>query len=85
MGNITRTSAAPPPQQVVFLPPPPPTTVVSESSNQSEKSESEIAAEARTQSLLRRSRGRFGTILTGFKGFLQQSQKSTQRKTLLGE
>ena len=39
----------------------------------------------RTQSLLRRNRGITGTIRTGFRGLLAQSENTTQRKTLLGE
>lgn len=51
------------------------------------KTDSEIEAEARTENLLRRSRGRFGTVLTGFRGFLNASDnnQSSGRKTLLGE
>ncbi len=41
--------------------------------------------EAREQSLLRRSRGRFGTVLTGFTGLLSQTSGQSGRKTLLGE
>ena len=50
------------------------------------KTDAEIATEARTENLLRRSRGRLGTILTGFRGFLDASKdQSSERKTLLGE
>ena len=51
------------------------------------KTEEQRAEDARTQSLLRRSRGRFGTILTGFNGFLnsENSSENEPRKTLLGE
>lgn len=50
------------------------------------KSDAEIAAEGRRESLLRRNRGRFGTILTSFRGFLDQTSESGQsKKTLLGE
>lgn len=47
----------------------------------------ELSAEARKGNLLRRSRGRFGTILTGFRGFLSphESSSDNSRKTLLGE
>lgn len=41
-------------------------------------------SEAREQNLLRRSRGRLGTILTGFRGVLAPSSISA-KKTLLGE
>jgi hypothetical protein len=39
----------------------------------------------RTQSLLRRNRGITGTIQSGFRGLLAQSENAAQRKTLLGE
>ncbi len=42
--------------------------------------------ETRKKSLLARDRGRFGTILTGFKGLLDTiTGQNTGRKTLLGE
>ena len=47
-------------------------------------SEGEQASVRRSQNLLERNRGVFGTILTGFRGVLNQSVQS-QRKTLLGE
>lgn len=83
MGSINSRPKAPPvqPYQPVIYQAP--------ASNESEveKSEAAIAGEARTESLLRRSRGRFGTILTGFRGFLNttDNQGSSSRKTLLGE
>ncbi len=40
---------------------------------------------ARVDNLLRRNRGRFGTILTGFRGVLDSNPGQGQRKTLLGE
>lgn len=42
-------------------------------------------SEARSQSLLQRDRSRFGTIRTSFQGLLGLSDKSDQRKTLLGQ
>lgn len=79
MGSITKRPKAPPIQQ--YTPPPP------QSSEPSEpvKTDEEISAEARKESLLRRSRGRFGTILTGFSGFLNAADDGNNRKTLLGE
>ncbi len=49
------------------------------------KTDSEIQAEARKQSLLRRNRGVLGTIATSFSGFLQPKDTNNSRKTLLGE
>lgn len=40
---------------------------------------------AREDNLLRRSRGRLGTVLTGFSGILSQAAGQAGRKTLLGE
>lgn len=40
---------------------------------------------AREDNLLRRSRGRLGTVLTGFGGLLSDTVRGAARKTLLGE
>jgi hypothetical protein len=45
----------------------------------------ETAAEQRRENLLRRNRGRFGTIQTSFRGLLGLATQGGQRKTLLGE
>lgn len=49
----------------------------------------EIVEKQRAENLVRRNRGRFGTVLTGFRGILSQSASQftggPQRKTLLGE
>lgn len=84
MGILTGKPKAPPPPPVQPLPPP---VVVPPVSQEPAKSDEEIAAAARTKSLLRRSRSRFGTILTGFKGFLSPNEgtNTSDRKTLLGE
>ena len=50
------------------------------------KTDKEIAADNRTESLLRRSRSKVGTILTGFDGILSSNnQDDATKKTLLGE
>ena len=49
---------------------------------------SEVTKEVREDNLLRRSRGRLSTVLTGFKGILSDTANtatSSQRKSLLGE
>lgn len=51
----------------------------------SEKSSDVLSSEARSENLLRRGRGRFGTILTGFQGVLTNNESQKKRKTLLGE
>ncbi len=65
-------------------------TFVSSSETSGDVSESVdvLTSEARSQNLLRRNRGRFGTILTGFRGAfgrLDEQALSSKRKTLLGE
>ncbi len=83
MGSINSRPKAPPVQQ--YTPPvyqaPQPVEITPVAT------EEEVATEARTESLLRRSRGRFGTILTSFRGFLnaKEGSETSSRKTLLGE
>ncbi len=94
MGDITGRPKAPA-QQVVYVPqfttaPSSTTTTTSESSSGATSSDSKTLtpSQQREQSLLSQSRSRIGTILTGFRGILSQSDKassSSQRKTLLGE
>ncbi len=48
-------------------------------------SQSEIARKIREENLLKRSRGSFGTILTGFGGLLGNDKDEQPQKTLLGE
>ncbi|NCO02701.1 MAG: hypothetical protein GW903_00745 [Alphaproteobacteria bacterium] len=50
-------------------------------------SEDDERAQVRQESLLRRSRGRLGTVFTGFQGLLSEvsTADTTARKTLLGE
>lgn len=50
-----------------------------------EESSDVLSSEARSENLLRRGRGRFGTILTGFQGVLTNNESQKKRKTLLGE
>ncbi|MGB1077271.1 MAG: hypothetical protein ACPG05_03110 [Bdellovibrionales bacterium] len=50
-----------------------------------EKSSDILSSEARSENLLRRNRGTFGTILTGFRGVLSANEGQQKRKTLLGE
>ncbi len=88
MGSITKKPRAPV-VQTITAPRATPTPVVATSTVEAEpiQSDAEISAEARTDSLLRRSRGRFGTIATSFRGFLNSTsnENNTQTKTLLGE
>ena len=86
MGSINSRPKTPPVQTYV---PVVPSTTSTTSSVQSEpiKTEEQIARESRTESLLRRSRGRLGTILTSVKGFFffLEADRKPSRKTLLGE
>ena len=90
MGDISGRPKTPAPQ-VVFVPQP--TTQATTAQPQSTTSNApptttETTPEKqREQNLLSRPRSRFGTILTGFRGILSESDQaqSAQRKTLLGE
>lgn len=83
MGSINKRPIAPP-QPIYFAPPPAPTPVAV---SEPVKTADQISAEGRTESLLRRTRGSLGTIITSFRGFLGESDNanSKNRKTLLGE
>lgn len=85
MGIISRSPNAQPPQP--YVPPPVVTIPVAPEPQEPVKTDEEMAAETRQENLLRRSRGTLGTILTGFRGFLNPSDEATSggRKTLLGE
>lgn len=81
--------------QVVFVPSSTNTgTVAASASSQStggdtgsaaEGNDAGNSAESRTESLLRRNRGRLGTVLTGLSGVLNPVRSEGQKKTLLGE
>lgn len=72
--------------QVVYVPQ---TVTASPAQTVTTGSAQDMAAEAgvlRKENLLSRNRGRFGTVLTGFRGFLSAATgNEKQRKTLLGE
>lgn len=95
MGSMTSRPKAPPAPEPIYVPtpiytyaPPPAYTppVVAPPSAASEDtatSQAESAARAE-QNLLERRRSTIGTVLTGFRGLLNDSVANT-RKTLLGE
>jgi len=90
MGSLVLPSKAPssPTTIIQSVPTSTVSTVAQTSSTASEEtsqSSDVLASEARSESLLRRNRGRLGTILTGFNGVLSDKTSTTQRKTLLGE
>ena len=81
MGSLS----SPPPSPTPPPPPPPPVGVPAPAPIESGAEESgQSSAEARTESLLRRNRGRFGTVQTSFRGLLGLAGNNG-RKTLLGE
>ncbi len=96
MGSITKAPVAPSAPQPVYYyvpapppppPPPPPAPVAGENDNGggTVTPTPEQEKETRKQSLLRRDRGRLGTILSSFRGILGLSDNTPVRKTLLGE
>ena len=87
MGSITKPAKPRVVTRVVQAPKPaPPPPAPAEPEVETPTAE-EQESEARKQSLLRRSRGRSGTILTGLRGFLTPANQASDRarKTLLGE
>lgn len=87
MGSITKKPKAPTIQYITSPIVAPVIADASSESTEAQKTDVEISAEARRKSLLRRSRGRFGTITTSFRGFLNNTRTDgeSQQKTLLGE
>ena len=82
MGSLGSSSKQSSPQ-IVYMPapapyvPPTPTTPPVDAAEEERK--------ARAENLLQRDRGRFGTVLTGFRGLLSTNENTGGRKTLLGE
>ena len=85
MGSISGRAKAPsqPVQQIVYVPTPDtPATTTTPTETQPTAEET---LQQRAENVLRRSRSQLGTILTGFKGVLEQNDLAASRKTLLGE
>lgn len=83
MGDISGRPKAPAPQ-VVYVP----QYVYNNDaggSGTNTPDETQTPEAQREKSLLERQRGRFGTILTGFRGILAPLEQQGARKTLLGE
>jgi hypothetical protein len=82
MGSLGSSSKKSSPQ-IIYMPAPvpyvPPASVMPPADPQEEE------RKARTSSLLQRDRGRFGTVLTSFRGLLAPTENASGRKTLLGE
>ncbi len=97
MGSLTSRPKVPKQQaqpQVVYVaqsaPTPAPSTTASQSPapaapSEPEKTAEEVQSEARQENLLSRTRGRFGTVQTSFRGLLSLTDGGAARKTLLGE
>ena len=90
MGSLTKRPKIPkqvPPIRTVYVPAPVNNSVSGADTGVSE-SEAQNKIEVKKKSLLRRARGRLGTILTGFRGLLNEADTGVNksgRKTLLGE
>lgn len=91
MGSISKSPKAPRAIQpsVVYVPQavaaPVTTSASAPEDTQTEPSEEEQRTELRRKNLLRRNRGKLGTVLTGFRGVLGRVNDSGHQKTLLGE
>lgn len=82
MGSLSSSVKAPTQPQIVYVPA---TSTASSVTNEPAQDSAKIASEAREKTLLRRARGRLGTIATGLSGFLSDNNAGEARKTLLGE
>jgi hypothetical protein len=84
MGSVTGSAKAPSRQtkQIVYVPAPVASTAVP-ASNFAPSREQEL--QTRAENVLKRSRSRLGTVLTGFAGILSQGDLIAPRKNLLGE
>lgn len=82
---ISSPTAPAPPQASAPPPVSAPQENNAETTDTNESSNEESVAAEREENLLRRSRGRTGTIQTSFRGLLNQADQSGKRKTLLGE
>ncbi len=90
MGSLTSRPNIPAQPQTVIYTPSPPTSpyvppVTPPTPPSAAEPSAETSAEVRRQNLLERDRSRLGTIATSFRGLLGLSDKTTPRKTLLGE
>ncbi|HNQ91695.1 MAG TPA: hypothetical protein PKI93_02065 [Alphaproteobacteria bacterium] len=83
MGSLVSKPKAPKTTTVVVSKPAV-TTTNSSSSTTTEPDPVEVARE-RAENVLRRNRGVWGNVLTGFRGILSTGDGVPQRKTLLGE
>ena len=92
MGSLSSRPKIKPSPQVVYVPAPaagplpsPTAPAAPSSPSPANPASDRPAVTDRTEGLLMRDRGRFGTVLTGFKGLLSLTQNVQPRKNLLGE
>jgi len=82
MGSLTSKPKAPATvTKVVYMP----SSASSSSSTESAEPNPAEVAKTRAENVLRRNRGVWGNVLTGFRGILSSSDSAPQRKILLGE
>lgn len=84
MGSISSRPAVPS-TTIVHQTAPTSTTDSGSSATEPEQSTAELASDNRESSLLKRDRGRGGTVQTSFRGLVEEINGGTSRKTLLGE
>jgi len=94
MGSLSSRPNVPAQQPVVYYVPTPAPTNSNTSGSTTNNTgtdtptiptDDDVQAGARVAGLLERRRGVLSTVLTGFRGVLSQDNKTSQRKTLLGE
>ncbi len=93
MGSLTSLPNISPAPQVIYLSSAPPSSVGTPSAPTTPTPSTPTTPtnnvdeelRARAGSLLLRDRGRFGTVLTGFRGLLTSAENTGPRKALLGE
>lgn len=93
MGSLTSRPKAAPSPQIVYVPAPvptiaprpAPTTITQPTATSDTPSAEQKSQEQREDNLLRRDRGRSGTVQTSFRGILNAVNDAAQKKTLLGQ
>ncbi len=92
MGSLTSRPKAAPAPTVVYVPAPTTTTrstvpasVTQPIATPDTPSTEQESQKQREDNLLRRDRGRHGTVQTGFRGILNAVNSAAQKKTLLGQ
>ena len=84
MGSLVSKPKAPKTTTKIVYSAPPAPSEGSSGTPATEPDPTEVAKE-RAENVLRRNRGVWGNVLTGFRGILSSNDSGPQRKTLLGE